>query len=111
LLEEAFDVWYPKLEERLKKIPSLTGKAATVKRSDREILEEVLDVVRGIGMPRIGVTSDKRRSYQVMVPIDKDWDDKQTQDLMVRLTRDIPLLVGASDVPPSSVADRFRVRR
>jgi RNA polymerase sigma factor (sigma-70 family) len=47
-LDEAFDVWWPQLESSLKSIRT----ARTVKpppvRSDRQILEEMLEIVRGL---------------------------------------------------------------
>jgi TIR domain len=44
-LSETFDVWWPKLEERLSKIGEETAETAPI-RSDRELLEEVLNIVR-----------------------------------------------------------------
>jgi hypothetical protein len=43
-LEEAFETWWPKLEERIVAIPAAT--TPVPKRSDREILEEILLLVR-----------------------------------------------------------------
>jgi len=46
-LDTAFDVWWPKLDAELKKIPPATGKKES-HRDQRAILEEVLDLVRGL---------------------------------------------------------------
>lgn len=45
-LSESFDVWWPKLDERLKTIPRSISESAEPIRKDREILEEILGLVR-----------------------------------------------------------------
>jgi hypothetical protein len=50
-IEEAFDLWWPKLESRLKDLPSEDAKAKA-HRPDRELLEELLSLVRN--QARIG---------------------------------------------------------
>lgn len=44
-IEESFDIWWSKLEEKLNNLPQPRSKAK-YKRPDREILEEILDLVR-----------------------------------------------------------------
>lgn len=44
-LEEAFEVWWPKLEEQISLAPAESG-STPPQRSEREILEEILDYVR-----------------------------------------------------------------
>jgi len=44
-IDEAFDVWWPKLESLLKKLP-LDESSANPHRPDRELLEEILALVR-----------------------------------------------------------------
>ncbi len=44
-IEEAFEVWWPKLESQLKSLPQETSKSKP-HRSDRELLEEVLALLR-----------------------------------------------------------------
>jgi hypothetical protein len=44
-IDEAFDVWWPKLESQLKSLPPEESKAKT-HRPDRELLEEILGLVR-----------------------------------------------------------------
>ncbi|MGZ4897332.1 MAG: toll/interleukin-1 receptor domain-containing protein [Candidatus Angelobacter sp.] len=44
-IKEAFDVWWPKLEAQLLKLPEDEAKAKT-HRPDRELLEEILSLVR-----------------------------------------------------------------
>jgi hypothetical protein len=48
-LSDSFDMWWPKLEQRLRAVqPSAT---ARTKRPERELLEEVLEIVRGLQRP------------------------------------------------------------
>jgi hypothetical protein len=44
-LVEAFDVWWPKLEEKFSKLPTDSARA-TPTRTDKELLEEILELVR-----------------------------------------------------------------
>src|SRR5437016_8025282 len=44
-LNEAFEVWWPKLEERLNNIAKVTSEILTI-RPDRELIEEILEIVR-----------------------------------------------------------------
>jgi hypothetical protein len=46
VLEEVFEMWYPKLESKIKKIQDENNVVTTSIRNDREILEEVLALVR-----------------------------------------------------------------
>lgn len=49
-LNEQFDVWWPKLESRLQSIPA-TQEAAQPTRSEKDILEEILRLVRSLATP------------------------------------------------------------
>ena len=49
-IDEAFDVWWPKLESQLKTLPPEESKAKT-HRPDRELLEEILALVRNQSRP------------------------------------------------------------
>lgn len=44
-LEETFDLWWPRLEEKIKEIPASAAEAKP-HRTDRDILEEILNTVR-----------------------------------------------------------------
>jgi TIR domain len=44
-IEEAFEVWWPKLEQKLAKLPSDKSPARPA-RSEKDLLEEILDLVR-----------------------------------------------------------------
>jgi TIR domain len=46
ILEEAFDLWWPKLEDKLSKLPPDVPRAMPA-RSERDILEEILELARG----------------------------------------------------------------
>jgi hypothetical protein len=52
-LEEAFDVWWPKLDEQLKLLPIETSPPQP-KRPEREILEEILELVRDQNRGSVG---------------------------------------------------------
>jgi TIR domain len=46
-LQQSFEMWWPKLDEELKAIMSAAGKAAvSVRRPEREMIEEILEIVR-----------------------------------------------------------------
>jgi hypothetical protein len=45
-LDDIFDVWWPRLEDRLKTIPQDPGQRAQAKRSEGDVLSEILDLVR-----------------------------------------------------------------
>lgn len=45
-LGETFEVWWPRLEHRLNTIPAQTSESVEPIRQDREILEEILELVR-----------------------------------------------------------------
>jgi hypothetical protein len=59
-IEEAFEVWWPKLDSQLEALPTEVSKTKT-HRSDRELLEEVLALVR-----------DQSRSPQTFPPESRD---------------------------------------
>jgi len=46
ILEEAFDLWWPKLEDKFSKLPADVARAIPA-RSEKDILEEILELVRG----------------------------------------------------------------
>jgi len=49
-LNTALDKWWPDLEEKLRRVPTSTAKVK--KREDREILEEILALVRSLARPQ-----------------------------------------------------------
>lgn len=49
-LNTALDKWWPDLEEKLRRVPTSTAKVK--KREDREILEEILALVRSLAKPQ-----------------------------------------------------------
>jgi hypothetical protein len=50
-LEAAFEVWWPKLDLKLKAIGPAGTSEGNVERRDRDVLEEILEIVRGIQRP------------------------------------------------------------
>jgi len=47
-LDEIFDVWWPRLETNLNNIPKSVQKTEESKRSEREMIEEILELVRSM---------------------------------------------------------------
>jgi len=45
ILDEAFELWWPKLEEKFSKLPADTARA-TPTRTEKDLLEEILELVR-----------------------------------------------------------------
>lgn len=45
ILEESFELWWPKLEEKISKLPTDTARA-TPARTEKDLLEEILELVR-----------------------------------------------------------------
>src|SRR5206468_735312 len=77
VLDEAFDTWWPKLEGKLHAIPA-SVETDSKRRSDRELLEELLVIARG--MQRTSVPENFRsevyrhddpnfRSYTISWPV------------------------------------------
>lgn len=69
-LDEAFDVWWPRLEQGLNTVEETEGdEASDAGRSEREILEEVLATVRGLAAqqstPAIVLPTQLRRTWTV----------------------------------------------
>jgi RNA polymerase sigma factor (sigma-70 family) len=64
LLRNSFDVWWPRLEEKLASIEEETTSATPPPRSDRELLEEALDTVRAVARAidrgAVGATTEDR---------------------------------------------------
>jgi hypothetical protein len=47
-LNESFDVWWPKLEQRLSRLPPAAHLESSPVRKDRELLDEILEIVRAL---------------------------------------------------------------
>lgn len=56
-IEEAFDVWWPKLDSQLRSLP-VDGSGTPSRRTDRDVLEEILGFVRNQNRSSISVLSD-----------------------------------------------------
>jgi hypothetical protein len=61
-IDEAFDVWWPKLESQLKALPSKDSEIKT-HRPDRELLEEILALVRNQNRTTHDATEDPSISH------------------------------------------------
>lgn len=57
-IEEAFEVWWPRLEVKLDKLP-VDDAAAAPRRADRDLLEEILALVRGQNRSKISKLPDE----------------------------------------------------
>jgi hypothetical protein len=64
-VNEAFDVWWPKLDERLAHIPPPVRGDRTPRR-DRELLEEILETVRGLARNQPIDIGDPRYPWPVL---------------------------------------------
>jgi hypothetical protein len=67
-IDEAFEVWWPKLDSQLKKLPQEDAKSKP-HRPDREILEEILSVVRNQSRTSI----ESAMSLEILVPSTLDY--------------------------------------
>ncbi|MBZ5531132.1 MAG: TIR domain-containing protein [Acidobacteriia bacterium] len=67
-IEEAFEVWWPKLESQLKALP-VEGSTTKTHRQDRELLEEILSLVR----------NQNRSSMEALFPKTFDLNDIKTE--------------------------------
>jgi TIR domain len=79
-LNESFEIWWPKLEERLSNVPASDNKSSTPVRKDREILDEILEIVRvlrrgGSESPR-GTRPSRLNLYST-----KTWDISEANAL------------------------------
>lgn len=77
-LDEAFEVWWPKFEKNLEKIPDIET-IKEPKRSDREILKEILELVRE---QTRGIKSDSR--------VGKDYFDYLVKERYIKSFDQIP---------------------
>ena len=97
-LEEAFEVWWPHLERKIKSIPAAVNEARPL-RPDRELLEEILTTVRqqsqGVRPPPAPEQRDPSR--ESLNPFERD--------LQARLER----LPGLYRAKVHAASDTFRV--
>lgn len=93
-LRVSFDMWWPKLEEKLQNLPSETP-AIVPSRTDRDILEEILEVIRGTGRARAafgaGEIFQKRLLAFTKETLDK-FDGIGKYEIMLNPTRDVLFL-------------------
>lgn len=78
-LSEAFEVWWPQLEQRLSDVPSSDRKSSDPVRAEREIIEEILDLVRGLTRSVIG--SDLRLKPKFGLASTANWDPLEAEVL------------------------------
>ena len=78
MLDEAFDVWWPKLEANLKDIPKSIRKPEESKRSEREMIEEILNLVRRLS---------RNNSYEDLINIYFSSDNPSTKDKTASLIK------------------------
>lgn len=78
-LSESFEVWWPKLEERLARIDEIAANNQPI-RNDRELLEEILEVVRTQARVAVSsVSSSLSPSVRVRLPSTLDWSPEDAQ--------------------------------
>jgi hypothetical protein len=56
-LAESFEVWWPRLETKINEIPKTTTPAQASQRKDRDVLDEILVLVRSLHQEKGSVTS------------------------------------------------------
>jgi hypothetical protein len=95
-LNEAFEVWWPKLETQLRLI-SDSDEGPKPHRSDRELIEESLELIRDLARSRI-IWSQLPLSIEPSVAIREHRPDAALRNLddAVRFIRNL----GPADVPP-----------
>jgi TIR domain len=71
-IEESFDVWWPKLEEKLSKIPKIEIKEVD-KRTDRNLIEEILGLIRAQQKLRIPESMIRRTGIEFVGGIEIDF--------------------------------------
>lgn len=81
-LSETFEVWWPRLEQRLADLPTSDNKTSAPVRGDREILDEILEIVRGL---RRGADADSpSRKLRLRLASTANWD-VQEADLIFNI--------------------------
>ena len=96
-IEEAFDVWWPKLDTSLKNLPQETG-TAHKHRSDHDLLEEILSLVR-----------NQSRSASVtagLSPADFLTDDDRRQVIEGRIWKTVTTIDGSVTGSSISKSDK-----
>lgn len=68
-IDEAFEVWWPKLESQIKGLPADESKAKT-HRPDRELLEEILALVRNQSRPSESAPSSIQTTAKAPFPFE-----------------------------------------
>jgi hypothetical protein len=74
-LNETFDVWWPKLEQRLSNLTASTQLASSPVRKDREILAEILEIVRALRS--VDASARTTRSLRYTLPSTKEWSTEE----------------------------------
>ena len=76
-IETAFEHWWPDLEQALTSVKQIAGNAKPV-RPDRELLEEVLEIVREEARDSVEISMNKTRLDFLMHKLDLSVRDNQT---------------------------------
>ena len=76
ILEEAFELWWPKLDEKFSKLPADTARA-TPTRTEKDLLEEILELVRG--QARLTSRHDELLMTQKMIQERMRYEDEKRQ--------------------------------
>lgn len=108
VLDGVYDMWWPRLEEKINEIMSApNGKDHSPTRSDREILEEVLELTRRGAVPsKARYRSPRKLFYEIFEIFDemshmmsRHGDDKMSFMLFERLRRPLKRLAMEADDP------------
>lgn len=116
VLDSVFEMWWPKLESEVTAILSSHEEVAAERRSDRDILEEVLELSRiNATRGRSGRFSERalidlvEGLDELLFALGGDADAEVAQHIMERLDKPIRYLCREANVP--GAYERYRYRR
>jgi hypothetical protein len=76
-LDKAFERWWPELEVQIAKLPRRSDNASKTSRSDRELLQEILELLRNRRMEEVKVETDRIRAVAQLAALDAELAELQ----------------------------------
>jgi hypothetical protein len=109
-LSESFEVWWPKLDERLNRIGEVTSEIVTV-RPDRELIEEILEILRTQNRASKTSVSVTRPALPLFIST-ADWspeDRSELEDAYERMQYELEMMDPSSSMRPQfqSLSDKL----
>lgn len=105
LIEDAFEIWWPKLEQRFLDIPNAQSNGEPI-RSERELLEEMLELVRS--QARKSIELDKGPLYNLLKA---EINDFKSHILKTMTNKDTALLLEESRLTEEIYRARLAIAR